>query len=429
MAKPIRFFQMLGPGILVAATSIGASHIVMSPVAGARFGFALLWVVVFAHLLKYHAFEFGPRFATATGGSLLEGYARVPGPRHWPLYVFLLGTVLQGVAVLAGVVSVTAAVAYAGWGGLTLPSWGVLLATLIVVLLWTGRYWGLDFLNKIMMLLLVLASLVAFFAAPPPATAYRHLILPIIPEGSIFLLAALVGWMPTGLDVSIWHSLWAKEKEKTWKKYAGGESTELRGRMYRAALFDMRLGYGVSLVLGLVFLSLGAVLLQPRGLVPQGAEVAKTLSDVYTTVLGDWMYPVFITAAFFAMFSTAYAVMDGFPRAFAETLRLLFSRGKPERVGRRAYWIFLLSIYALAVAFLTFLPRPVLLVTAAAALSLLFAPLYYVLNYYCVTRLMRDEEYRPGRPARALALAGIVFVTAGAVLFLYTEIYLRLMSG
>jgi Mn2+/Fe2+ NRAMP family transporter len=121
--------------------------------------------------------------------------------------------------------------------------------------------------------------------------------------------------------------------------------------------------------------------------------------------------------------------MDGFPRAFAETLRLLFSRGKPERVGRRAYWIFLLSIYALAVAFLTFLPRPVLLVTAAAALSLLFAPLYYVLNYYCVTRLMRDEEYRPGRPARALALAGIVFVTAGAVLFLYTEIYLRLMSG
>ena len=52
MNKLIRFFRMLGPGIVVAATAIGAGHIVMSPVAGARFGFDLLWVIVFAHVFK-----------------------------------------------------------------------------------------------------------------------------------------------------------------------------------------------------------------------------------------------------------------------------------------------------------------------------------------------------------------------------------------
>ncbi|MFH1513692.1 MAG: PLP-dependent aminotransferase family protein, partial [Bacillota bacterium] len=48
----------------------------------------------------------------------------------------------------------------------------------------------------------------------------------------------------------------------------------------------MRVGYMVSFVLGIVFLCLGAVLLQPRGLVPQGPAVAETLSEIFTTILG-----------------------------------------------------------------------------------------------------------------------------------------------
>jgi Mn2+/Fe2+ NRAMP family transporter len=49
------FFAKLGPGLLLAATSIGASHLVMSPKAGWMFGFQLLWLVPLTHLFKYHA--------------------------------------------------------------------------------------------------------------------------------------------------------------------------------------------------------------------------------------------------------------------------------------------------------------------------------------------------------------------------------------
>ena len=73
----------LGPGILLAATSIGASHILMSPEAGARFGLALVWLVVAAHLFKYPAFEAAPRWVAATGTSLLEAWHAAPGPRGW----------------------------------------------------------------------------------------------------------------------------------------------------------------------------------------------------------------------------------------------------------------------------------------------------------------------------------------------------------
>jgi Mn2+/Fe2+ NRAMP family transporter len=420
--KAIVFFRQLGPGIVVAATAIGASHIVMSPVAGARFGFDLLWVILFAHLLKYHAFEFAPRFTMARGQSLLEGYAQVPGPRNWPLYIFLLGTVLQGVAVLSGVISVAAAVLYSWVGAFSLGAWSVVLATFIVVLLWTGKYEGLDFLNKIMMLVLIVGALIAFVAAPPPATELKRLFVPVIPADSILLLAALLGWMPTGLDVAVWHSLWAIEKERTWKRYAEGEPKEMRARMFRTALIDMRTGYLVSFVLGVVFLCLGAVLLQPRGLVPQGPAVAESLSEIFTTILGPWMAPVFYIAAFFAMFSTAYNCMDGFPRAFAETMRVLVPRRFASEISKtKAYWGFLFFVYVLAVGFMTVLPEPVFLVTAAGALSLLFAPVYYVLNYYCVTKLVDEPEYRPAAWARIVAIAGIVFVTLGAGLFVVTR--------
>ena len=63
------YLKSLGPGLLWAATAIGVSHLVQSTRAGAAYGFALVWVVVAANLLKYPLFEAGPRYAVATGKS------------------------------------------------------------------------------------------------------------------------------------------------------------------------------------------------------------------------------------------------------------------------------------------------------------------------------------------------------------------------
>ena len=122
-----KFWSALGPGILLAATSVGASHLVLSPQGGALFGFQLLWLVLVAHFFKYPAFEFGPRYAAATGHNLLQGYARIPGPRGWALWLFLLGTLTQGVGVLAGVVSVAGTVLWTWTGRLSTAQFSVIL--------------------------------------------------------------------------------------------------------------------------------------------------------------------------------------------------------------------------------------------------------------------------------------------------------------
>ena len=72
-----KFIKKLGPGLLFAGAAIGVSHLVQSTKAGADFGFGLVWALLLAHFCKYPFFQFGPRYAAATGESLLEGYQKM----------------------------------------------------------------------------------------------------------------------------------------------------------------------------------------------------------------------------------------------------------------------------------------------------------------------------------------------------------------
>ena len=71
------FLVSFGPGLLWAGSAIGVSHLVQSTRAGATAGFALTGVIIFALILKYPFFEFGPRYAAATGESLVEGLSLI----------------------------------------------------------------------------------------------------------------------------------------------------------------------------------------------------------------------------------------------------------------------------------------------------------------------------------------------------------------
>jgi Mn2+/Fe2+ NRAMP family transporter len=419
----------------MAATAIGASHLVLAPTAGASFGYVLLWVLLLSHLFKYPGFEFGPRFAVATGRSLLDGYRRVPGPRNWALWIFLAGTVVQGVTVLAGVLGVAASVAAAALPGLLpLAAWSALLGGICALLLAAGGFDGLSALSKWMLLALAAMTAVAFAATPPPLEAWRHLVVPRLPGEAVVLVAAILGWMPTGLDVSVWHSLWALERREAWLERAEERTPELVEVGEREALgvglLDMRIGYGLSLALSVMFLVLGAEVLAPAGQVPEGGEVAVTLAQLYTEVLGGWILPLFLVAAFFGMFSTAYGVLDGFPRAFQETLRAMGGAGDGGRAEMDGpstfrpavpYWTFLGGALVLAVVESVLIPDPVVLVTVAAVASFLLAPVTFALNYYCVTRLVDDPSLRPGRVLRGWAAGGIGFMALSTGLYLWVQ--------
>ncbi|MEO1365828.1 MAG: Nramp family divalent metal transporter [Acidobacteriota bacterium] len=414
----------LGPGLLLAATSIGASHLLMSPEAGARFELGLVWLVVAVHILKYPAFEAAPRYVAARGESLLDAYAAAPGPKHWALWLGLVDMTIQAVGLIAALVGLTASFLRAAVGGPSIPVWSVGLTVLLLALLAVGHYKALRLINIVLLLGVAAGTAVAALAAPPPLVPFaKSLVLPSFPDGSLVLVAAILGFMPTSVAVSLWHSLWALEqRERTPAAGDAAPGSRAALERLRRGLVDLRLGYGLSAALAVAFVTLGATVLFPRGLVPEGTDVALTLSQLYTVVLGKWMQPLVLAMAFAALFTTCYTMMDGLPRSFVAATRAL--RSQPTTVGGadRHYWIFLVSVTVAGMAILAVVPDPAFLVKVIGALGLLFSPIYYTLNMWAVTRRIDDPRLRPGLALQTLALIGIVSMAATAGLILWTTL-------
>ncbi|MCK5170380.1 MAG: hypothetical protein KAQ75_10915 [Bacteroidales bacterium] len=95
----------LGPGLLWAGAAIGVSHLVQSTRAGAIFGFQLVVFILLINLFKYPFFEFGPRYASSTGESLLHGYKRLG---KGALILYLILTIATMFTLQAAITVVTA---------------------------------------------------------------------------------------------------------------------------------------------------------------------------------------------------------------------------------------------------------------------------------------------------------------------------------
>jgi Mn2+/Fe2+ NRAMP family transporter len=239
--------------------AIGQTHVVLATYAGARFGFALLWMVVLAHVLTYPLFEYGTRYAAATGSSLVNAYLKIQRMRR-PIAAFftVLFFTLPFLA-LASLLSVTASILYAAFPQMSFNGWAIITVIITAALLFAGRYRWLEALSLAMAGVLVVGSAVAFGFAPPTAgDVARGALVPAIPVGSLVVLVALMR-LPSDPASSILLSAWAARKREAW--LAGGEPL----MALRKSLLDLRLGYVFSLVVAVIFLCLGAVVLHPRG--------------------------------------------------------------------------------------------------------------------------------------------------------------------
>ncbi|MBX3129925.1 MAG: divalent metal cation transporter [Polyangiaceae bacterium] len=410
--------QALGPGLLFAAAAVGVSHLVQSTRAGAALGLTLVTTVLLANAMKYPAFRFGPHYAAATGTSLLEGYRR---QGRWALVLYAGLTVATMFTVLAAVTIVTAGLLIAVLGLRVSPLWvSVGLVSTCALLLGVGRYHWLDRVTKVLVAVLTVSTLVATALALPRVDFSTFRLLPPVGEldrASLFFIAALVGWMPSAIDVAVWQSLWTLARGKD-----SGHAPTLR-----ESSIDFHIGYIGTAVLALCFLLMGAGVMHGTGRAfPDGpGAFAATVIDLYAASLGEASRPLIGTAAFAVMFSTVLTVVDGFPRAIAVLVARLrgpetgahFELDEPAQ--KRTYWIALavLSVGALLVisAMMQSLKT---LVDVATTLSFLTAPVLSVLNHRAVLGPEVPAAARP-KPWLVLAsIAGIACQAAFAVAYL-----------
>jgi Mn2+/Fe2+ NRAMP family transporter len=406
-----QFWKGFGPGLLWAAAAIGVSHLVQSTRAGADAGFALWWVILLALILKYPFFEYGPRYAAATGESLVEGYRRVG---RWALWLYLLLTLATALVIQVAIVLFTGFLFRYVFG----LDWSLpVVATVVIAVcggvLILGRFRGLDLAIKLVIVLLSVSTLMAAAVALPRIDA-RTLVPWPLTEGSTVafpFILALVGWMPSAIDISVWSSLWTLAKDRA----SGGRAS------VGTALLDFRIGYVGTGVLAFAFVALGAGVMHRSGAAfsAQGTQFSVQLVDLYATTLGHWMRPIVLVAVVTTMFSTAITVIDGFPRALARSFRVLArgagAEGNDEGLS---YWV---SGGVLAVLTVVVIVRFVGSLTAmvdfATIVSFLTAPILGYINLRAVTAPHVPAADRPGRVLLGLSYVGLFLLGATAVVF------------
>ena len=417
-AKTIHHFsKVFGPGLLLAAVTVGVSHLVQSTRAGALYGFAMLIFIVVAILTKYPSYLFGPKYTQTTGVSLVDGFRR---QGRWALILFTFIFPVPGLVGVAAVMIIAAGIAQTSLNLSVSPVIiSVFISFITATLLITGRYHWLDLLIKILMLILSLTTLVAAVMMIPYID-WQHS-WKLYPDSfdmkTILFTAALFGWMPGPLESTVNHSLWLKAKI---------QDTGYRPNATESSL-DFHIGYFITFLLAICFLILGTGIMHGKGLVFEDSAggFAAQIIGLYTQILGEWSRPVIGISAFAVIYSTVVAATDGYSRITAAIVSCFRA---PETQAQNIpsntsnpFYIPCVVIFSLgSLSIIMFLMSSFkALIDIATTLSFLTTPVLAFLIHRCIMSKDIPQEVMPGRFLRAYSLFCIGVLTAFAVGYLY----------
>ena len=387
-----RRLAIFGPGLLLAATGVGAGDLATGAFAGAHLGVSVLWAVWLGALLKFGLNEALARHQLGSGLSFLEAVARYLGRPVLLLLgaYFLLWTLFVGAALMSACGAVMHAILPWQSPGLDKQVYGVLHSLAGLLLVFLG---GFALFEVVMRLCIGLMFAVVVSTAaqllPPIGDLAAGLLWPRVPAveaGGLAWTLALMGGVGGTVTV-LCHGYWLRE--------AGRRSLD----DLRVTRIDLAGAYAMTALFGLSMVVIGAQLPADG----RGATLIVALAEAMRSTLGEHWRAVFLAGAWGAMFSSLLGVWQAVPYLFADALRVW--RGEPARSQphrTREYRAALLLIATVPMLGLLFDFRRVQMVYAVA--GALFMPALAAILLY-----LNNRHAAPGaanrRAGNALLLA------------------------
>jgi len=394
---------------MVAATAVGVSHLVQSTRAGADYGLTMSLAIVLIVALKYPTFRFAAEYASATGRSLVHAYAAQGRVAiAWLVFAMLIEMFVgaSAVALVAGgmlvrVAGVAADNAVAA----------IAIVMLTALILANGRYARSERLVKGLVIAFSALTVVATVVAIPKlGDSGRHVFGSLQMDlATLAFIVAMTGWMPLPVSVSAFHSVWIKEK----RAQAGP------GFDRSQVVFDLNVGWVLTLLLALCFVIMGAaVLFETATQLPGSAsEFASLLFSVFTELSGDWVYPVLAVGGLAVIWSTLVAIMDAVPRLMD---RLVVELRLRKDDSASLYRPFLaMQVGGVFIVLTFFLGDFARFVDFAASTGFVVAPGIAWFNYRAIRSPEVADGYRPSRMTIAWHFFAIAcFIACAAIFFL-----------
>ncbi len=395
-------WRLLGPGLVVAATGVGASDMVATLVAGSRYGYQLLWAVIAGVLLKIVLVEGAGRFSLATGLTIFEGWRSLGAWTSWYFgpYIIIWGFVYGATAMSSSALPLAAA-----FPSVSLTTWAIMMGLLGFVMVWFGRYAMFEKITAALVgVMFVVVVGLAIIAAPHVPSMVTGLI-PIIPDGGLMYTLALAGGVGGTITLAA-YGYWLREKG--W----------ITPEWMRVMRIDNAAAYVLTGVFVIAMLIVGAEVVRSAG-VSLGASdegllsLRTVLSDRYGAMVGTG----FLIGFWAASFSSLIGVWNGVSLMFADywgNIRGLTSGHADTRVGGK-YFRFYLVWLTFPPMLLFQLDRPIGLILAYGVLGALFMPFLAITLLGLLNSARVSSEWRNGLFTNiALALCTLIFAVLGA---------------
>lgn len=355
-AAALRF---VGPGLVVAATGVGAGDLLAAAKAGATYGMPILWVAAFGAIVKFVLAEGVARWQLASGQTVLEGWVGRFG-RAVQIW-FLAYLVLWSLIVAAALMSACGLVTHALVPQVSVATGGIIHSLLALAFVWFGGYERFEHAMKFAVLLMFVSIVgSALIQAPPAAETLKGLVLPRVPEGSSVLLLGVVGGVGGTLTL-LSYNYWIREKG--WH----GPAWMLCARV------DLGAGYLLTGIFGVALTMMAAAVLHPRGITISGSSGVLEMATLLGARFGRAGELVFLIGFWGAVATSIVGVWQGVPYLFADYLGTLRGDASPPDPRGRLYRGYLLFL-ALPPMLLLAVGKPVWMVIAYAAVGSLFMP-------------------------------------------------------
>lgn len=354
-------WKIVGPGLVVAATGVGAADMVATLVAGSRYGYALLWAVLLGVILKIVLVEGAGRYTLATGKTIFEGWQTLGKWTTWYFgpYIMIWGFVYGATAMSSAALPLAAL-----FPVFPLTVWAVFMGLLGFVMVWFGRYSFFEKMTAVLVgLMFVTVVGLAVIAVPNIPDMFKGLV-PIIPDGGVFYTLALAGGVGGTITLAA-YGYWLREKGWYTPKWM------------KVMRIDNTAAYVLTGIFVVAMLIVGAEVVRAAGVsLSVGDEGLVDLSTVLREKYGDLIGIGFLVGFWAASFSSIIGVWNGVSLMFADFWGNMRGKesGHPDtRIGGKYFKFYVLWL-TFPPMILFALGKPIGLILAYGVLGSLFMP-------------------------------------------------------
>jgi len=396
-----------GPALIVAATGIGASDMIATSVAGARFGPALLWAVLLGAALKGVLGEGIARWQIHSGTPLLHGiHQHLP---RWVLFLFaaylLVWTVGVAAALANGcglaIANLSAGAISKGWGAVAC----VITATVAVKI---GHF---DAFNRAMKFLIIAMFVTVIFCGlrfAPPAHLMFTSFIPVVSAAAVPTVLSLVGGIGGSMTLLSYNYL---------PQHAPHSFNRLR-----AMRIDITIAYAFTALFGISMLLIASQTFHGSGLPPADTDIIRRTALTLATATGPASFYIYSVGFLAAVLASLLGTWQTIPMLVADCYGLL--RRLPETRHAHAVsrvsgiYDFSLGLLAVSGVVFAFVNRSIILIVGYTIVASLIVPFIAAVLLFLNTK---THAFRPVATGWRHVLNGVLLLSL--VLFLVVALW------